>query len=282
MKTIESSHKNSLDHINSSAGRNPWHKDENRRHNLFAQAAKEGRQVSEQFFWDEKKHRLEKKEIRVFGLDMVSDKGKIYWIMAGDPGLISREMTAAVDEISIFKVNRAKYVVVSPGGPPVCDTIYSTQNCFDMAIKGAIEDNGEVLVIAPCIGRDDVPQEARGLAPDMKSKELFWDNLVNLRDKPLKECSEFIEKNFRLYLWKTDRVLKLMKENKVKIHLHSELPDEKVKQGGFIPAGDIQEWIDERAGRKDGKFLVIDNGNKILVQGQDVSEGILTKIPDER
>jgi hypothetical protein len=137
-----------------------------------------------------------------------------------------------------------------------------------MALKGAILDGGEALVVAPCTGREDVPEEVRGLAPDSNSKKLFWDNLAKLKDRTLEECLQFIDKNFELYLWKTDRVLKLMKENKVKIYLYGQLSPEKVKEGGFIPVENIQPWIDERIKRADGKFNVIDNGNKILVKGK--------------
>jgi len=268
METVRANHKNSLDHNNSAAGRNPWHKDPERQFNPFGIDIRDARAASEKFFLDENGNPEERK-IQTFGLDMVSESGGIYWIKAGDPDAITREMTAAVDRLSLFKAKKSKYVVISPGGKPACDTIYSTQNCFDMALKGAIQDGGEALVIAPCAGREDVPESVRGLAPDANSKKLFWDNLAGLRDETLKKCSEFIDKNFELYLWKTDRVLKLMKENKVRIYLYSRLDPERVKQGGFIPAVSVQAWIDERVERADGgTFRVIDNGNKVLVQSE--------------
>lgn len=267
METIRLNHKNALDHKNSGAGRNPWHSDKQRQFNPFGMDIKESRAISERFFLGSD-NKLIEKDIKTFGLDMVSERGNIFWIMAGNPDAITKEMTKAVDALSLFEVEKTKYVVISPGGKPVCDTVYSTQNCFDMALKGAIRDGGEVLVLAPCAGREDVPEEVRGLAPDVNSKRLFWDNLAKLKDKSLEECLQFIDKNFELYLWKTDRVLKLMKENKIKIYLYSQLNPEKVKEGGFIPVENIQSWIDERVKRADGKFHMIDNGNKILVKGR--------------
>jgi lactate racemase len=267
METIKINHKNALDHKNSCAGRNSWHSDGRRQFNPFGMDIKEAREISERFFLDENGN-LTEKEIRTFGLDMISDNGRIFWAMAGNPDLITKEMTKAVDSLSLFKVKKTRYVVISPGGSPACDTVYGTQNCFDMALKGAVQDGGEALVIAPCTGREDVSEEVRGLAPDANSKRLFWDNLVKLKDKSLEECSRFIDKSFELYLWKTDRVLKLMKENKVKIYFHSQLNPEKVREGGFIPVESIRGWIDERIKRADSKFNVIDNGNKILVEGE--------------
>ena len=267
METIKLNHKNSLDHNNSFAGRNPWHSDPKQQFNPFGIDIKEARAISERFLLDEN-GKLAEREIKTFGVDMISEGGKIFWIMTGNPAVITKEMTKAVDALSLFETKRAKYVIISPGGPPACDTVYSTQNCFDMALKGAIQDGGEALVIAPCTGREDVPGEVRGLAPDVNSKKLFWDNLVKLKDKSLEECSRFIDKNFELYLWKTDRVLKLMKENRAKIYLYSQLSPEKVKEGGFIPVDNVQSWIDERVKKADGKFNVIDNGNKILVKSR--------------
>jgi hypothetical protein len=88
---------------------------------------------------------------------------------------------------------------------------------------------------------------------------------VNLRDKPLAQCVEFIDKHFELYLWKTDRVIKLFKANNVKLYMYCDLPADLLKSGGFEKVESVQAWIDERAARKDGKLRVINNGNKLMV-----------------
>jgi len=75
--------------------------------------------------------------------------------------------------------------------------------------------------------------------------------------------------NFELYLWKTDRMMKLQLEQQVKLYLYSDLPDHKMTSGGFIPVRDPNAWIAERAGRRDGEALVIDEGNKLLVIPQN-------------
>lgn len=106
------------------------------------------------------------------------------------------------------------------------------------------------------------------LAPDERSKALFWDNLVRLSPRPLPEARREIADNFELYLWKTDRVPRLLKEDRIGIAVHSRLPAEVLKAGGFESAPDIQGWIDERVSRGDGTFTVIDNGNKLCVTGK--------------
>jgi nickel-dependent lactate racemase len=263
-RTIEMNHKNSLDHENAMAGRSPWHHIPERQFNPFAIDARNGRAMTERFRI-EADGRLVEGGVETFGLDMVSEKDKVYWIKAGDPALITKDMPDAVDALAANVVDKVRYVAISPGGPPASTALYGVQNCFDMALKGAISDGGEALVIAPCDGRPDLPPDVKGLAPDAKSKALFWDNLVNLRDKPLAQCVEFIDKHFELYLWKTDRVIKLFKANNVKLYMYCDLPADLLKSGGFEKVESVQAWIDERAARKDGKLRVINNGNKLMV-----------------
>ena len=263
-RTIERNHKNSLDHEHSIAGRNPWHAVQARQFNPFAIDARDGRKLSERH-WLTPDGKLVERQVDTFALDMVSEKDQVFWVRAGNPDLVTQEMTGICDKLAAYEVDPAKYVIISPGGPPASTALYGVQNCFDMALKGAIVNGGEALVVAPCDGREDLPPDVKGLAPDKKAKELFWDVLVKLRDNSLEECVSYIDKNFELYLWKTDRVLKLFKANDVKISLYCQLDSELLKQGGFSKAESIQAWIDERAARGDGKVRVINNGNKLLV-----------------
>lgn len=263
-RTIEKNHKNSLDHENAIAGRSPWHAVQARQFNPFAIDARDGRKLSERH-WLTPDGKLVERQVDTFALDMVSDKDQVFWVRAGNPDLVTQEMTGICDKLSAYEVEKTKYVLISPGGPPASTALYGVQNCFDMALKGAIQDGGEALVIAPCDGREDLSPDVRGIAPDRKAKELFWDILVKLRDRPLEECVSYIDKNFELYLWKTDRVLKLLKANNVKVTMFCKLGGALLQEGGFGKTASIQEWIDERASRGDGKLRVVNNGNKLLI-----------------
>jgi nickel-dependent lactate racemase len=262
-RTIASTHKQALKHDLSAAGRIIYHEDESRKENPFAQDNRDVRKLSERYILKDSK--LKEENVSTFLLDMFSTKSTIEWIAAGNPDKVSIQMTKAVDDLASFVLPRTKYVVISPGGPPACNALYGVQNCFDMALKYAIKEGGEALITAPCTGSPNQGEEVRGLATSAKSKALFWDNLVKLRKMPLTEATDWIDKNFELYLWKTDRVLKLMLQQKVKLYLYSELPAEKVKPGGFISVTDPNRWIAERAKRSNGKLRVIDEGNKLLV-----------------
>lgn len=203
-----------------------------------------------------------------FLLDMISDGDDIYWVGAGDPEKITSAILPQADTQAEFAVKKSRYVVVSPGGPPASTALYGVQNCFDLAILGAIQQGGEALVFGPCNGRPGVPDDVRGLAPDAKSKALFWDNLVRMKDLPLDECRRQIDENFKLYMWKTWRVLRLFKRDQVKLYIHGELGSDVLEEAGFHHCADPQAWIDERTARADGQFVAIDGGNKLLVRGQ--------------
>jgi nickel-dependent lactate racemase len=264
-QTVAQNHKWALD-AGSGPGRNAWHPDPERQDNPVSQDGKEAREITERFILSPNGKAV-LGEVSTFCLEMVSAKPDVLWVRAGDPEAISREMPPVVDKLMSFEVERSKYVIVSPGGPPASQALYGTQNSFDLALKGAILEGGEALVIAPLNGRPDLPEDVRGLAPDGRSKALFWDNLVRLKSMSLEEARRQIADNFELYLWKTDRVLRLLKETGVRIAIHSELPTEVLKDGGFDSAPDVQAWIDERVQRDDGKFTVIDIGNKLCVTG---------------
>lgn len=263
-RTIAMNHKHALNDEHSSGGRSIWASDPKRQLNPFSAGCYAARVIADSTLLDENCKPLNGTPI-IFGLDMISDAKNIFWIASGNTESISREMTKEVDRLSAFETDPTRYVVISPGGPPASQTIYSTQNCFDMALAGAIEDGGEALIIAPCNGRPEVPEETKGLAPDDKSKRLFYDNLVKMKAWPAEKSSKWIDQNFELYLWKTDRVLKLMNQREIKFFLYSTLPDEKVAAIGFTPVKDVQAWIDERVGRNHSPIRVINHGNKVLV-----------------
>ena len=265
-RTVEDNHKRSLQ-SGSGPGRSPWHAIPDRRNNPFSVDAKEARAITESY-WLAPGGALVKRQVDTFGLDMISQGTDIFWSAAGDPGPMTSEMTGKADEVALIELEKCRYVVISPGGPPASQALYGVQNCFDMALLGAILQGGEALVIAPCDGRPDLPPDVSGLAPDGKAKELFWDNLLKLKEWPLDKCFEHINENFELYMWKTYRVLKNFKQDELEIHIHSELPDKTLREAGFIPAPDIDAWVREREARNDGLFRVIDGGNKLCIVGR--------------
>ena len=264
-RAVEQNHKRSLDD-DSGPGRNPWHDDPSRRANPFSEDSRDIRAMAERLMLDDDGQLVEGRPDS-FALDMISDPRSIYWVGAGDPDWVSREAIRKADEQAEFSVERTRYLVISPGGPPASQAMYGVQNCFDMAMRGAVEPGGEVLVVAPCDGRPDLPADVSGVATSATSRRLFWDNLIALQALPLDECRAYIDAEFELYMWKTFRVLRNLKGDRLRIHIHSQLAPERLEEAGFVAVADPQSWIDERAARGDGSLRVIDQGNKMLVVG---------------
>lgn len=265
--TVAANHKRSLS-TDSGPGRNSWHPDPARQANPFGEDSRAIRRMVEGLVLNADSQLLQRRA-QTFGLDMISDKSSLYWVAAGDPDELCAAAVVKADEQAQFTVPRSRYVLISPGGPPASQAMYGVQNCFDMAMLGAVQTGGEVLVVAPCEGRPDLPAHVRGFATSEKSLELFWNNLVVLRHQPLDQAYRWIDANFQLYLWKTWRVLRNFGHDRLRIHVHSQLPDAALEEAGFVAVADPQAWIDERAARGDGLLRVIDNGNKLLVLGQD-------------
>ncbi len=266
-RTIELNHKRSLSD-DSGPGRNPWHHDPRRQVNPMGEDARDLRAMTRGAFVDEAGRLHRDHPVTEFGLDMISDKDAIFWVGAGDPAEVTRRAVRYADEQAQFVISPTRYVLISPGGPPASQALYGVQNCFDMALLGAIQDGGEALIVAPCEGRPDLPDAVRGLATDEASLRLFWHNVIRLANTPLAECLRDIEDNFELYMWKAYRVLRLQKKNRVKLYLASRLAPEKLAGSGIEAVADPQAWLDERAARGDGRLTAIDNGNKLLVIGE--------------
>ena len=186
------------------------------------------------------------------------------WGVIGKPDNVCRKVVQKNEEIYKFKVRSTRYVIVSPGTNSACESLYTTQRCLDMTVNNIIEDKGEVLIFSPCRGRHDAEPDYKGLTPDLESKELFYDNLIKMKDWKFSQVREYIDNNFKLYMWKTHRLLRLMKQRQVKIYLYSELNDNLLANVNIIPIKDYQLWINERIARDDGDFTIINFGNRII------------------
>lgn len=265
-KTVEVNHKRALDADHAIGGNSPHHSDPKRQTNPFGEDARDARRMAERLGLDGSGKVVPVEKLS-FTIDMISDTAYVHQVFAGETESVIKRMLPVIDELTAFAVTRADCVVVSPGGPPACNALYGVQNCFDLAIKGAIKKGGEALIIAPCIGRDDLPYEVSGIAPNERSKVLFWDNLLRLLQQDVADAEKWIADNFKLYLWKTDRVLKLVKRDQIKLYLYSDIDQEKLEGSPFTPVTDPQAWIDERV-QKGLRFNVIDSGNKVLTIGK--------------
>lgn len=240
-QTIEDNHRLALEE-EATFGRHPWHPDLNRRSNSVAEDMIEAM-------------RLVIQGRPIYTLATIGGK-EIHWAAFGKIEPVTRAGFAVVDKMSSFRVKPAKYVVVSPGGFPNDETLYTAQRGLDL-IKNAILDGGEVLLIAACNGGE------QGLAPSEKAKEFFYDSLA--AEVPKKELLSQIKKEYRLFKQKAYKMAEIISRTD-KIWLYSELDEEIVKRAHLYPTRNPQKVIDEWLSRDESAPIAFfKQANKLAI-----------------
>jgi len=240
-ETIEQNHKLALEE-NAIFGHHPWHPDPERRNNPVSEDMIEAMN-------------LITGGKPVYVLATVGSKNLI-WASFGEIKTVTVEGMKIIDKTTSFHLAPSKYVIVSPGGYPGDETLYIAQRGLDL-VKNAIEDNGEVLLVASCNGG------YKGLGPSEKAKRFFYDSLTI--DKPKGKLAKEIKKGYRLFKQKAYKLAEIV-DRVDRIWLYSELDDEVVKKAHLYPTHNIQKIIDGWL-EKDPttKILVFKEANKLAV-----------------
>ena len=240
-QAIEDNHRLALEE-KATFGRHPWHPDPHRRSNPVAEDMIEAM-------------RLITRGKPIYTLATIGGK-EIHWAAFGKIKPVTQSGMMIIDKISSFRVKAAKYVVISPGGFPNDETLYTAQRGLDL-IKNAILDGGEVLLIAACNGGE------QGLAPSEKAKEFFYDSLA--AEVPKKELPSQIKREYRLFKQKAYKMAEIISRTD-KIWLYSELDEEIVKRAHLYPTRNPQKVMDNWLQQdKDAPIIVFRQANKLAI-----------------
>ncbi len=235
--TIEANHAWALD-PRSTFGVHPLHPDHSRRNNPLSSDMLEAQ-------------RMIAGGKPVFALAMVTSHEKLLWSAAGAMEEVTRRGIAKVDELTAFEVRQAPYVIVSPGGHPEDESLYGAQRALELT-KNAVQDGGEVLLLAECVN---------GIAPNQKAKENFYDRLT----KPLNEVLGSIKARYELYSHKAYKFAEMMSRLD-SIGIYTSLERDVVERAHFRKIVDPQAVVDGWLVRRpDAKILAFDDANKIAV-----------------
>jgi nickel-dependent lactate racemase len=238
--TIEANHSLALD-PESTFGRHPFHPDPNRRSNPVAEDMLEGMN-------------LILADRPVFLLAMVTSDPYIIWSQSGEMQPVTSEGFQVIDKTASFTVPVTDHIIVSPGGNPQDESLYNAQRGLELT-KNAVQDNGEILLLAEC---------PKGIAPTPKAREFFYDYLI----MPLPEMMAKIRDHYRLYTHKSWKFGELIQRLK-RVWLHTSLDKNQVETAHISYAPNPQEVVDSwLQSDSSAKIHIFHDANKIAVYGR--------------
>jgi nickel-dependent lactate racemase len=240
METARGNHSLALE-PESTFGRHPWHPDPLRRSNPLAEDMLEA-------------HGLVLERRPHFALVLVTSKEGILWAGGGASAEVSARGMQVVDRVAGLELEPVRFLVVSPGGHPHDESLYTAQRALELS-RAAVRDGGEVLFLARC---------RNGVGPP-KARENFFEPLK----RPLEEVRELPRERYVMYAHKPVKFARYL-EGLAAVHLLSEMPPDEVAAVHLRPAESAQAVIDgwvERAGPGD-RIGFLDDASKFAVWGR--------------
>jgi nickel-dependent lactate racemase len=189
-----------------------------------------------------------------FMLGTVTSGPYILWAGSGDFEQVTATGIRVVDESSSFTVPVTDHIIVSPGGFPQDESLYNAQRGLELT-KNAVQDNGEILLLAEC---------PKGIAPTPKAQEFFYDYLI----KPLPEMMTAIKSRYRLYThksWKFGELIQRLRH----IWLYTALDQTQVETAHLHYTTNPQKLINAWIQNDTNTIIhVFHDANKIAVYGR--------------
>lgn len=219
-------------------GRHPWHPDPARRTNPLSEDLLEAFEV----IVGARAH---------FAMTLVTSGDKILWAGGGATEEVTRRGIGIVDAIASLELPRLRYLVVSPGGHPHDESLYTAQRALELS-QAALAPGGEVLFLAAC---------ANGLGP-AGSREHFVEPLM----RPLAEITAMPRDEYTMYAHKPVKFARYL-ERLAAVHMTSELAPELVEGIHLAPAPEPQAVIDAwvRAAGEGDAIGFLDDASKLAI-----------------
>ncbi len=238
--TIEANHRLALD-PQSTFGHHPLHPNPSRRTNPVAEDMLEAANMITQ-------------DRPLFVLATITSGSYILWAGSGNLTDVTAEGFTHIDSATSFTIPATNHIIVSPGGNPQDESLYNAQRGLELT-KNAINDNGEILLLAQC---------PKGTAPTPKAKEFFYDYLT----QPIPQIIQQIQHHYKLYSHKSFKFAELIQRLR-KIWIHTALKREEVERAHLFYAANPQKvvdgWVENDV---EAQIVVFDEANKIAVYAQ--------------
>ncbi len=238
---IEANHSLALQ-PESTFGRHPFHPDPTRRKNPVAEDMLE---ATNMIIGDRP----------VFLLATITSGPYILWSGSGDIKRVTSQGIQVIDKTASFTVPATNHIIVTPGGFPQDESLYNAQRGLELT-KNAVQDKGEILLLAEC---------PKGIAPTPKAREFFYDYLI----MPLPEMMTKIQSNYRLYTHKSWKFAELIQRLR-KIWLHTTLDQASVETAHLSYTPDPQSIVDMWIQNDQASQIhVFHDANKIAVYASE-------------
>ncbi len=241
-ETVRANHALALD-PGSVAGRHPWHPDPACRANPLAEDLAEAFELAV----GERRHAA----LCVVSSSSAGRTG-VLWAGAGATAEVAGRAMVAADGIAARTVDAARYLVVSAGGHPLDESLYTAQRALELS-RAALQPGGEVLFLAECAG---------GIGPE-GSRPGFFDRLA----APLDDVLASFGGEYVLYSHKAYKFATYLRAAAA-VHVTSALPPDELRRVHLRPAADPQAVVDgwlEQARPADRVAFVLD-GSKLLLR----------------
>ena len=237
LESIRGNHSLALEEA-SRFGRHPWHPDPSRRTNPLAEDLLEAFEL----VVGDRPH---------FALALVTTDRGILWAGGGTTEEVTRRGIEVVDRTAGLVLEPQRFLVVSPGGQPHDESLYTAQRALELS-SAALRPGGEVLLLARC---------GNGIGPP-GAREHFYEPLT----RPLGEIAVTDRSEYRLYGHKPVKFARYI-EGLAAVHMHSVLPADEVRRIHMLPAPDPQALLDrwvEAAGPGD-RVAFLDDASKLAI-----------------
>jgi nickel-dependent lactate racemase len=238
-ETIKRNHALTLD-ARSTFGLHPLHPEPQRRNAPLADDLWEGVQMI-----------LRRRP--VLALAVLSYQDQLQWAKIG---ALTEAISAGiqkVDALTSFTLPASDYMIVSPGGYPDDESLYTAQRALELT-KNVITSGGEVLFLSQC---------ENGIGPQ-KTMAHFYDLLA----QPIPAVLKSIEADYELYSHKAYKFAQMIQQLRT-IHVHSSLSDEAIARIHLTPCADPQALVhDWLAKNPHAKINVFDGANKLAIYAE--------------
>lgn len=211
---VENNHSMALD-VRSSFGRHPLHNDKHRQENPLAADQLEAMQMIV-------------RDRPVLALHLITNDGQVVEASFGDIFEKLPEMFDRVDQYFGEVLEPADIAIVSPGGFPDDESLYTSQRALELTAAG-VKPDGRVLFLSAC---------ENGIGTAM-ARHNFYDRLT----LPLPTVLKTIEEEYVLYAHKAYKFA-VMIQDRTELAVKSTLDDSIVAAAHLTPVHDVQAVLD--------------------------------------